>query len=225
MPFGIRPVVTMYQAQQAIWRLRYQLITVTPAGNSFPCTTILARLDNDVGSAPVTPYVPEPFSVGRHLNLTAIKDYREQFGRVTHDIATVRIVAITATRANSAMTLALTFGPAACLPLVVIVAYLRTVRTVRTVTYPQGWPAWIAGSVSDGTRRADPPGVRVANELSDDIRAKKLSSVEQLPTITQLCERYDVSGNTVVAATQILEDEGLVIGQRGWGTFGYRDQP
>ena len=73
--------------------------------------------------------------------------------------------------------------------------------------------------MSDGARRIDPPRVRVANELRDDIRSKKLLPGEQLPTITQLCERFDVSRNTVVAAIRILKDEGLVIGQRGWGTF------
>jgi DNA-binding GntR family transcriptional regulator len=47
---------------------------------------------------------------------------------------------------------------------------------------------------------------------------------EQLPTLTELQERFNVSRNTVVAAIQILKDEGLVIGQRGWGTF-VADQP
>lgn len=78
--------------------------------------------------------------------------------------------------------------------------------------------------MSDHPRRIDPPRVRVANALRDEIRSKKLLPGEQLPTLSQLCERFGVSRNTMVAAIQILKDEGLVIGQRGWGTF-VADQP
>ena len=68
-------------------------------------------------------------------------------------------------------------------------------------------------------REKDPPKVRVANAIRDDIAAKRMQPGEQIPTITALCEKYRVSRNTAVAAIQILKDEGLVIGQRGWGTF------
>lgn len=65
----------------------------------------------------------------------------------------------------------------------------------------------------------DPPKVRVANALRDDIREQRMMSGEALPTLTELQRRFGVSRNTVVAAVQILKDEGLVVGQRGWGTF------
>lgn len=77
------------------------------------------------------------------------------------------------------------------------------------------------GLVSDDPprREVDPPKVRVANAIREDIRSKRMMPGEQIPTITELVNRFHVSRNTVVAAIQILKDEGLVIGQRGWGTF------
>jgi len=68
-------------------------------------------------------------------------------------------------------------------------------------------------------REVDPPRVRVANAIREDIASKRLLPGEQIPTITALVKRFGVSRNTVVAAMQILKDEGLVVGQRGWGTF------
>jgi GntR family transcriptional regulator len=68
-------------------------------------------------------------------------------------------------------------------------------------------------------REPTPPYLRIAAWLRDEITSGRLLPGEQLPSANQLAERFNVGRNTASRAIQVLKAEGLVIGQRGWGTF------
>lgn len=61
--------------------------------------------------------------------------------------------------------------------------------------------------------------VRLAEELKTRIRAGDWSVGGQLPTESELADRYHVSRSTVRAALQDLENQGLTVTRHGIGTF------
>ncbi len=68
-------------------------------------------------------------------------------------------------------------------------------------------------------RESLPPYQRIAAALREKIEAGELLPGEQVPTVPQLIETYQVSRNTALRALRVLRDEGLIEVQQGWGTF------
>ncbi|MBG0826808.1 winged helix-turn-helix transcriptional regulator [Planomonospora sp. ID67723] len=64
-----------------------------------------------------------------------------------------------------------------------------------------------------------PAYLQIVDELSEQIRTGSLAPGTALPSIAQLCERFDVSASVVKAAISVLRTQGLVIGQQGKGVF------
>ena len=61
--------------------------------------------------------------------------------------------------------------------------------------------------------------LQIVDELRGQIRAGSLPPGTALPSIAQLCERFEVSASVVKAAISVLRTEGVVIGQQGKGVF------
>ncbi|MCH3968129.1 MAG: GntR family transcriptional regulator [Atopobiaceae bacterium] len=59
----------------------------------------------------------------------------------------------------------------------------------------------------------------VVNDLKLKIEDGTFAANSQLPTVTQLCERYDVSKITIKKAMDELEQAGLISRRRGSGSF------
>jgi GntR family transcriptional regulator len=68
-------------------------------------------------------------------------------------------------------------------------------------------------------REPIPPYLRIAAWLRDEITSGRLAPGEQVPSANQLAEQFSVGRNTASRAIQVLKQEGLVVTQRGWGTF------
>ncbi|GAA1506445.1 GntR family transcriptional regulator [Sphaerisporangium rubeum] len=69
------------------------------------------------------------------------------------------------------------------------------------------------------------PGyLQIADDLRAQISSGALPAGQALPSIRELCERYEVSASVVKAAISVLRTEGHVIGQQGKGVF-VRDRP
>ncbi|TQS19874.1 GntR family transcriptional regulator [Microbispora sp. KK1-11] len=64
-----------------------------------------------------------------------------------------------------------------------------------------------------------PAYMQIADELRGQIRSGSLPPGTALPSINQLCERYEVSASVVKAAISVLRTEGLIVGQQGKGVF------
>ncbi|MEV7007200.1 winged helix-turn-helix domain-containing protein [Streptosporangium sp. NPDC051022] len=64
-----------------------------------------------------------------------------------------------------------------------------------------------------------PAYLQIVDELRDQIRSGALPAGTALPSIAQLCERFDVSASVVKSAISVLRTEGTVIGQQGKGVF------
>lgn len=64
-----------------------------------------------------------------------------------------------------------------------------------------------------------PAYLQIVDELSREIRTGSLPPGTALPSITRLCERFDVSASVVKAAISVLRTQGLVVGQQGKGVF------
>ncbi|WP_433417757.1 winged helix-turn-helix domain-containing protein [Microtetraspora malaysiensis] len=64
-----------------------------------------------------------------------------------------------------------------------------------------------------------PAYLQIVDELRAQIRAGSLPPGTALPSIAQLCERFEVSASVVKSAISVLRTEGLVIGQQGKGVF------
>lgn len=64
-----------------------------------------------------------------------------------------------------------------------------------------------------------PPFQQVANSLRAAIRTRKFEPGDQLPSYSELAERFSVSPMTVQKAIAILRDEGLLISRQGKGSF------
>jgi GntR family transcriptional regulator len=72
----------------------------------------------------------------------------------------------------------------------------------------------------------EPPRYRaIANELINDIVAKRYAVGTSLPPETELCERLGVSRHTVREALRILEDGGLISRRQGSGSEVVADTP
>jgi hypothetical protein len=69
----------------------------------------------------------------------------------------------------------------------------------------------------DQKPRDDPatPYIQITNDLRGGIRSGLLKSRDPLPTIMELCARYEVAASTAHRAIQLLKDEGLVDVSRG----------
>ncbi|MEU9891666.1 winged helix-turn-helix domain-containing protein [Sphaerisporangium sp. NPDC051017] len=64
------------------------------------------------------------------------------------------------------------------------------------------------------------PGyLQIADELREQIKSGALPAGRALPSIAQLCQRYEVSASVVKSAISVLRTEGYVIGQQGKGVF------
>lgn len=66
-------------------------------------------------------------------------------------------------------------------------------------------------------RQSTAPYKRIANELRPEIEA--LSPGEQVPSVSAICDRFNVSRNTAIRALKLLKDEGLITTEQGWGSF------
>jgi GntR family transcriptional regulator len=61
--------------------------------------------------------------------------------------------------------------------------------------------------------------IRIADEISADIKAGKLSPGEKLPSIAQLVIQYEVSSSTIQAAYIRLEALRVIRRHQGKGVF------
>lgn len=68
-------------------------------------------------------------------------------------------------------------------------------------------------------RQAQPPYLHIAGELRARIDSGELRAGEQVPSVTQLAEAYQVSRPTARRALDQLKKWGLTEGVPGWGTF------
>ena len=68
------------------------------------------------------------------------------------------------------------------------------------------------------SRPAERPGVRVVNDLRRRLQAGEWDRGQQLPTVRDLAEQYDVSTRTIHRAYRLLAEEGLIVITPGWGT-------
>jgi DNA-binding GntR family transcriptional regulator len=67
-----------------------------------------------------------------------------------------------------------------------------------------------------GPRR---PSETVAASLRERIEAGEWAPGDQLPTVAELSEHYQVARSAVARALRMLEDDGLVEVIARWGTF------
>lgn len=64
------------------------------------------------------------------------------------------------------------------------------------------------------------PGyLQIADDLRQQVADGRLAPGDSLPSIAQLCQRYEVSSGVVKSAISVLRTEGVVIGQQGKGVF------
>lgn len=68
-------------------------------------------------------------------------------------------------------------------------------------------------------KRSELPSQQIADDLRSQIDNGELLPGEQLPTVQELCDRYDVSRATVLKVLGILEAEGKIDRVPRWGTF------
>jgi GntR family transcriptional regulator len=68
-------------------------------------------------------------------------------------------------------------------------------------------------------REAVPPWRRVAADLRRRIESGEWPPGGPLPTLDTLATEYQVSKSTARKAVACLQDEGLVVSYRGWGSF------
>ncbi|WP_433245890.1 GntR family transcriptional regulator [Streptosporangium sp. CA-135522] len=68
-------------------------------------------------------------------------------------------------------------------------------------------------------KTGQPAYLQIVDELRGQIHSGALAPGTALPSIAQLCERFDVSASVVKAAISVLRTEGVVIGQQGKGVF------
>jgi len=68
-------------------------------------------------------------------------------------------------------------------------------------------------------RSIDPPYLKVAAWLRNEIQSGRLKAGEQVPSANALAEQHDVSRNTALRALKVIREEGLIVTQPGWGSF------
>ncbi|MCG5220422.1 winged helix-turn-helix domain-containing protein [Streptosporangium sp. KLBMP 9127] len=61
--------------------------------------------------------------------------------------------------------------------------------------------------------------MQIVDDLRRQIDAGTLAPGDALPSIAQLCDRYDVSASVVKAAISVLRTKAIVVGQQGKGVF------
>lgn len=64
-----------------------------------------------------------------------------------------------------------------------------------------------------------PAYVQIADDLRTAIQKGEIAPGNQLPSTTDLTERYGVARMTVRSALRLLRDEGLVVARQGTGVF------
>jgi DNA-binding LacI/PurR family transcriptional regulator len=64
-----------------------------------------------------------------------------------------------------------------------------------------------------------PKYIALADELREQIAHGKLQPGDKLPTFAQMCAKYDVTPTTVTNVYAVLKQEGLIICERGRGSF------
>lgn len=74
-----------------------------------------------------------------------------------------------------------------------------------------------AGSIDKQSH--EPAYLQLVNLLRQNVATGVLRPGDQLPSESQLCERYDVSPMTVRRAINLLADQGVVMAEQGRGTF------
>jgi len=65
----------------------------------------------------------------------------------------------------------------------------------------------------------EPAYLQLANILRQNVATGRLRPGDQLPSESQLCDRYGVSPMTVRRAINLLADQGVVVAEQGRGTF------
>lgn len=65
----------------------------------------------------------------------------------------------------------------------------------------------------------EPAYLQLANILRQNVATGRLRPGDQLPSESQLCDRYGVSPMTVRRAINLLVDQGVVVAEQGRGTF------
>jgi len=61
--------------------------------------------------------------------------------------------------------------------------------------------------------------IRIANELSAQLRTMQHSGINRLPSEAELCTRYDCSRQTIRSALAVLEEKGIIIKKHGSGSY------
>lgn len=74
-------------------------------------------------------------------------------------------------------------------------------------------------SASINKQSHEPAYLQLVNILRHNVAAGDLRPGDQLPSESQLCDRYGVSPMTVRRAINLLVDQGVVIAEQGRGTF------
>jgi DNA-binding GntR family transcriptional regulator len=68
-------------------------------------------------------------------------------------------------------------------------------------------------------REGTAPYKAIAADLRGKIESGELRPGEQVPSATRICELYGVTKNTALRALKVLQDEGLIRVEQGWGSF------
>ncbi|MBI5565063.1 MAG: GntR family transcriptional regulator [Chloroflexi bacterium] len=74
-------------------------------------------------------------------------------------------------------------------------------------------------SASIDKQSHEPAYLQLANLLRQNVATGALRPGDQLPSESQLCDRYGVSPMTVRRAINLLVDQGVVVAEQGRGTF------
>ena len=74
-------------------------------------------------------------------------------------------------------------------------------------------------SASIDKKSYEPAYLQLVNLLRQNVASGDLRPGDQLPSESQLCERYGVSPMTVRRAINMLADQGVVVAEQGRGTF------
>lgn len=64
-----------------------------------------------------------------------------------------------------------------------------------------------------------PPYRKIAEDLRAEIKAGRYLPGQQVPSVTKLCESYNVTRNTAIRALRVLKDDGWIVVEQGWGSF------
>lgn len=68
-------------------------------------------------------------------------------------------------------------------------------------------------------RQVQPPYLRIAGIIREQIEHGELRPGEQVPSVTKIADEYNVSRGTARRALDQLKEWGLTEATPGWGTF------